>query len=181
MVYGGINMFLKPTRYFATDYNKKGELLLMSTLSKTYLKFSPEISEKVLNCLKSDHLVEYEEENAPSYKTILYDNGFLYDSEYDESKFVDVVHKTHLFSDNWLYLTILPTNNCNFRCVYCYETNKDEYMSEQTENNILEFVRKNIRKYKYLRLNWFGGEPLLQKERVIYMSEKISAIYRWTI
>lgn len=177
MVYGG-KMFLKPTRYYATDYNKRGELLLMSTLSKTYLKFSPEIAEKVLTCLKSDHLVEYDEETAPLYEKILYNNGFLYESDYDESKFVDVIHKTHLFSDNWLYLTILPTNNCNFRCVYCYETNKDEYMSEQTENNILEFVRKNIRKYKYLRLNWFGGEPLLKKERVIYMSEKISAICR---
>lgn len=169
-------MLLKPTRYYATDYNERGELLIMSTLNKKYLKFSAENSEKILACLKCEQAIDYDEKTMPSYVRTLYNNGFLYENKYDESKFVDVMHKTHLFSDNWLYLTILPTNNCNFRCVYCYETSTDEYMDDQTEASIIEFVRRNIKKYKYLRLNWFGGEPLLQKERVIRMSEKISAI-----
>ena len=43
-------MLLKPTKYYATDYNKKGELLLMSTLNKAYLKFPAAISEQVLKC-----------------------------------------------------------------------------------------------------------------------------------
>lgn len=137
-------MLLKPTRYYATDYNERGELLIMSTLNKKYLKFSAENSEKILACLKCEQAIDYDEKTMPSYVRTLYNNGFLYENKYDESKFVDVMHKTHLFSDNWLYLTILPTNNCNFRCVYCYETSTDEYMDDQTEASIKERAYKNI-------------------------------------
>lgn len=163
-------MQLKSTNYYAMDFNKKGELLLMSTLNKSYIKFSPEISDSIISLLKSNEEIEFNEKNSETYKTILYNRGYLFDKEIDESLLVDVAHKTHVFSDNWLYFTILPTNNCNFRCVYCYESNKEEYMDDQTENNILEFLRKNIKKYKKLRLNWFGGEPLLEKKRVLRMS-----------
>lgn len=169
-------MLLKATKYYATDYNKKGELLLMSTLNKAYLKFPAAIAENVLECLSNQSPINYNEEIAFPYEKILYENRYLYEAEYDESWLVDVAHKTHVFSDNWLYLTILPTNNCNFSCIYCYESNKEESMNDQTENSILEFVKRNIKKYKNLRLNWFGGEPLLQKERVVRMSEKINEI-----
>ena len=34
------------------------------------------------------------------YEKILYANGYLYEIEYDESQLVDVVYKTHIYSDN---------------------------------------------------------------------------------
>lgn len=169
-------MELKSTNYYATDFNEDGELLLMSTLNKAYLKFSPKVAIAVCELLESTELINFDGTDVEPYVKILYDRGYLYEKAFDESLLVDVAHKTHVFSDNWLYLTILPTNNCNFRCVYCYEANKKEYMNDQTEKNILEFLRKNIKKYKNLRLNWFGGEPLLEKERVIRMSEEIDKI-----
>lgn len=169
-------MLLKSTNYYATEFNKDGELLLMSTLNKAYLKFSPEIAKSVCEVLDSSKDINFDEKNSESHIKTLYEAGYLYKKDFEESLIVDVAHKTHVFSDNWLYLTILPTNNCNFRCVYCYETNTEEYMDNQTEENILQFLRKNIRKYKNLRLNWFGGEPLIEKERVLRMSEEINKI-----
>ncbi len=169
-------MLLKSTNYYCIEINAKGELLLMSTLNKSYLKFASEYSKQVLDLLESDSIIEYCEGSKNYVISTLHNYGYLYDADFDESLFVDVEYKTHIFSDNWLYLTILPTNNCNFRCVYCYENPKEEKMSDQTESDILDFVRKNIRKYKNLRLNWFGGEPLLEKERVIRMSKEISNI-----
>lgn len=169
-------MKLKSTNYYATDYNRNGDLLLMSTLNKSYLKFSSDVSENVLSLLKREEYIEFDEKHPEQYVKILYEAGYLHDKDFDESLLVDVAHKSHVFSDEWIYLTILPTNNCNFRCIYCYETNKEERMDDQTEENILNFLRKNIRRYKNLRLNWFGGEPLIEKERVIRMSEEIDKI-----
>ena len=172
-------MLLKHTNYYAAEYNDSGELLLMSTLNKAYLKFPPVAAQKVMTLLTSDNTIEYDRDGChDGVIEALIKNGYMIDSDFDESLIVDAAHGQHVYSDNWLYLTILPTDNCNFRCVYCYETNEEHYMDDQTEKNIIDFVRRNIGKYKNLRLNWFGGEPLLEKERVVRMSETIDEICR---
>ena len=165
---------LKPSRYIVSEKNRNGELLLMSILHCTYVKFPQAYADEVLTLMQSTVI----NESVGNLKIIdvLKTNKMLIASNLDESLLVDAMHKQHVFSNDWLYLTILPTNNCNFRCIYCYENPAEENMNDQTEKNILDFVRKNIRKYKKLRLNWFGGEPLQQKERVVRMSREINEI-----
>lgn len=165
---------LKPSHYVISEKNRKGELLLMSILHCTYVKFPQTYADEVLTLMQSAVI----DESVGDLRIIdvLKTNKMLIASNVDESLLVDAMHKQHVFSNDWLYLTILPTNNCNFRCIYCYETPVEENMNDRTEKNILDFVRKNIRKYKKLRLNWFGGEPLQQKERVVRMSREINQI-----
>lgn len=69
-----------------------------------------------------------------------------------------------------LHLIINPTEHCNFRCKYCYETFKNGEMSEETQNKIIGFVRDNIHKYSGLVVSWFGGEPLLAKRCIENLS-----------
>lgn len=68
-----------------------------------------------------------------------------------------------------LELIIFPTEKCNFRCTYCYETFEVGKMKQETVEGIKKLVEARIGKQTldYLVLSWFGGEPTLAKE-IIY-------------
>ena len=113
---------------------------------------------------------------SDSEKEYLYNNYFLTESSVDEKILCDYLRARSVYSDSSLYLTILPTDACNFRCVYCYESATNTHLSDENEKNIIKFIKKNIKQYKYVRVSWFGGEPLVRKEQVIRMSEEINEI-----
>lgn len=64
-------------------------------------------------------------------------------------------------------LILFPTEKCNFRCVYCYEDHVAGRMSNQLVKSIKRFLELKIPLLKLLELEWFGGEPLLEKSIVI--------------
>ena len=75
-----------------------------------------------------------------------------------------------------LSLRILPTEQCNFRCTYCYESFKLGKMSEDTVNAIVKLVTKRAPTLKRLNIGWFGGEPLLAKDIVLYLSKQFQEL-----
>ncbi len=113
-----------------------------------------------------------------SDKEYLYNNYFLTDSNVDEKVLCDYLRARSVYSESVLYLTILPTDVCNFRCVYCYESATNTYLSDENEKAIISFIRRNIKQYKYVKVSWFGGEPLVRKEQVLRMSKEINEICR---
>ncbi len=90
----------------------------------------------------------------------LYANGFLIDSAEDELELVKAKRDIYI-NDNGLFLMILPTEQCNFRCVYCYERFSNPMMSHLTVSKIKEFVSENLSLHDKLTVAWFGGEPML--------------------
>lgn len=107
----------------------------------------------------------------------LVDNGYMVKSDVDEKAIRDAM-KAHWLEDNYLYLTIHLTQNCNFRCVYCANDFNNEVISQDTQENIVRFIKKNIHKYAGVYISWFGGEPLLEIDIIEAMSEKIMAVCR---
>ena len=68
------------------------------------------------------------------------------------------------YNKNYLSLTIAPTTACNFRCSYCYESgikSKNVLDEEKMANSIIKFT-KIFKNTNYLRVTWYGGEPLLK-------------------
>lgn len=62
--------------------------------------------------------------------------------------------------------TILPTTFCNARCFYCYESGiRHVHMSEETANQLVRFITEKHGDAP-VKLDWFGGEPLLGKQRI---------------
>ncbi len=55
----------------------------------------------------------------------------------------------------------MPTEQCNFRCFYCYERFKLNKMKQSTVNGIKALLKNRIPDLKVLEISWFGGEPLL--------------------
>ncbi len=60
-----------------------------------------------------------------------------------------------------LKLIIFPTEECNFRCKYCYEHFEIGRMRKDVINGIKNLIIKRGKELKTLHLDWFGGEPLL--------------------
>ncbi|HEY3528057.1 MAG TPA: radical SAM protein [Nocardioides sp.] len=94
----------------------------------------------------------------------LRDGGFLIPSEYSED---EAVHKKYIgrYTDNALHLIVMPTEQCNFRCVYCYEKFIRGQMSAEMEDALVRFVQSHD-DLRHLTLSWFGGEPLLAWELI---------------
>jgi uncharacterized protein len=63
-------------------------------------------------------------------------------------------------------LILFPTEQCNFRCLYCYENYLLPKMSNAIVESIKLFLDKRIPNLKLFELEWFGGEPLLEKKIV---------------
>jgi sulfatase maturation enzyme AslB (radical SAM superfamily) len=65
------------------------------------------------------------------------------------------------FRSNFLNLIILPTEACNFRCTYCYETFEHKKMKKEVVNGIKALIGRRGPELNKLEIAWFGGEPLL--------------------
>lgn len=100
----------------------------------------------------------------------------------NDDELVDILHMNslaRLFSRKNLVLIVAPTQSCNFACTYCYEKwRKSEPMSQNTEDAIVGYVRNQIQTngLESLHLNWYGGEPLLQYEKIISLSNRLAAL-----
>lgn len=63
--------------------------------------------------------------------------------------------------------TILPTTACNARCYYCFEQGvKRVTMTEETANQVIEFISTNCGEKKRVSIEWFGGEPTVAIDRI---------------
>lgn len=65
------------------------------------------------------------------------------------------------FRSNFLQLIILPTEACNFRCTYCYETFEHKKMPRSVVTGVKSLIDRRGGDLDELQIDWFGGEPLL--------------------
>jgi len=79
-------------------------------------------------------------------------------------------------TNDTLSLIIFPTEQCNFRCFYCYESFELGRMSPKTVEAILKLVKKRASTLKQLNISWFGGEPLMAKDIVLYLSKEFKKL-----
>lgn len=80
-----------------------------------------------------------------------------------------------LDSSRW-QLIMLPTEQCNFRCTYCYETFKNRMMSDDTVKGIKNLISRRLSGLQSLNVQWFGGEPLLARRVIRNISHWILKI-----
>lgn len=67
-------------------------------------------------------------------------------------------------------LIIMPTEKCNFRCTYCYESFKRGKMSEENAAALCKTIERMASTAPDFSLGFFGGEPLLWPDLVIRFS-----------
>ncbi|MFA6402700.1 MAG: radical SAM protein [Salinivirgaceae bacterium] len=70
------------------------------------------------------------------------------------------------YKSKTLRLTIAPTTDCNFRCPYCYEEGITyETMNKGTEQLVCEYINESSE--DTVRIDWYGGEPLLAFDKIL--------------
>lgn len=154
-----------PTRYLSYSYAENGSLVLYSSLTGAIGAVPAEQASEVRSYLRRSA-------SHPGPLTgILKDlqtGGFLVPVGTDEWA---IVHNKFLnrYKDDYLHLIIMPTEQCNFRCVYCYESFIRGQMSEGIKEGVKRYVSSQ-KGLKQLIVAWFGGEPLLASKVVIDLS-----------
>lgn len=66
-----------------------------------------------------------------------------------------------LLSSDTLFLILMPTEQCQLRCVYCYEDFAAGRMSAAVRSALKAWMARRAADLKLLAIEWFGGEPLL--------------------
>ena len=97
---------------------------------------------------------------------------FLIDEDCNELDMLRFRMLKGRYNTDSLGLTIAPTADCNFRCLYCYEKDviKPDYMTQETESAILKLVKSRIKTISNLSITWYGGEPLMNMESIERLS-----------
>ncbi|NUU96231.1 hypothetical protein XO10_08175 [Marinitoga sp. 1135] len=104
---------------------------------------------------------------------------YIVSEDFDEKNYVKLKNWEAKFLQNNLSLTIAPTLDCNFKCFYCYqqEYKQESYMNKSTADKVFDFIDKRITpNIRFLHINWYGGEPLLNIEIIEYLSKKIKKL-----
>lgn len=130
------------------------------------------LSGRVFSVNDKEYLSIQHSLETPNIKTdirdFLYKAKFIIDDHFDETEYIILHNRIEIFDRNY-HLIINPTLECNFNCWYCYEKTIKGSISEETIQNIMKFITNRVEKREItgLKLNWFGGEPLLHYKRVI--------------
>jgi uncharacterized protein len=162
--------------YKLSDYNYyfnyKNYNIIYNSLSGKLIKLDNPEFNTINSCLKDENSVLSLENDK--LKNYLEDGLIIPDNE-DEQYLINDLHKKFT-NDDELFLIILPTEQCNLRCIYCYEKFQKGKMSLETQESILLYIRSVIGKYKNLYISWFGGEPLLAIDAIEHLSRAIIEI-----
>lgn len=106
-----------------------------------------------------------------------YKAKFIVEMNIDESSEVVNFHNKYINDNRILNLTIIPTENCNFSCPYCFIFEKRNYrMNGEIYNSIIKFVDNNSNEKTKLKICLFGGEPTLEKNNILNFMKKLNIL-----
>lgn len=113
------------------------------------------------------------------FKKYLIQYGMILDESINEETKYNL-KKNSFLTNSSLTIVTMPTEDCNFRCSYCYQENNLGAMKPETIDGIINYIRKNIFKFTSIHINWFGGEPLLAIKKIEKVSFEIKKICKNT-
>ncbi|HEX2080407.1 MAG TPA: radical SAM protein [Longimicrobium sp.] len=151
-----------PSRFNARTVGDDGRLLLWNTLSGAVSAFGARSRDAVLARLSPRGVAE----PLDRVGTFLSERGFLVpEGTHELNRFRYAFARQHWRSDA-LQLILLASEDCNFRCVYCYERFRHGTMRPEVRQGVRRLLEARAPQLRELQLSWFGGEPLYGWEAV---------------
>jgi len=156
-----------PTKFMSHTRTEDGALILYCAMTGAIGTIPPDKAETIQDALKRNarHIAPLD-----GVMEDLKRGGFLILEGTDELQILQERYHEMRQDENYLNLIILPTEECNFRCVYCYESFSRGKMQKEIREGIKKFIA-NQKHLKRLDISWFGGEPLFAPDIVIELSQ----------
>ncbi|HSU15720.1 radical SAM/SPASM domain-containing protein [Longimicrobium sp.] len=145
-----------PSRYNARAVGDDGRLMLWNTLNGTISVFAPKDRDRVLEALS----VEGVREPLGKAGEYLTRRGYLVREGVNELDIFRYRYANDQWRQDTLQLILLASEDCNFRCVYCYEKFERGTMTPETRQGIKALLDQRAPRLKEFSVSWFGGEPL---------------------
>ena len=100
---------------------------------------------------------------------------FLHEQELllNQEELDQTLRQVFALLEGTLFVTILPTEGCNFRCPYCYQDHVPQSMDRHMLDQIEAYLAQETPRFRMVQLNWFGGEPTLCKDTVLEISAQL--------
>lgn len=141
------------------------EDIIYNTFARKYITYNKNEQESINNLLNNLNKGSYEIEEVEYLGTLL-KKGIVIQDDVDELDIIEYMENSSKYGDDLFRLQIIPTMNCNFRCAYCYEDHKNLRLDNFSAEKIVKLVNKISAKTRKLNVSWFGGEPLLEFDRI---------------
>jgi uncharacterized protein len=158
------------SRYNILSLEDNGDLYISNTYTGA-LFCVPKSAVSYVKKILRDGVEELDETSK-----ILSNYGFLIKSTVNEMNRARVLHEIQGRSPENMYLIFLTTEQCNFRCTYCYEKFEKGKMSKETIKGVINYVRKRAPYLKNFSVHWFGGEPLIAMDVIEELSREFIAL-----
>ena len=151
--------------YIEIEDNGK-EIILSSKLLQNKLRL---FDERFLREMKRIMIEGGTKTLSSEFEMSLHEHGILQ----TEDEIRTSIKKVRKLLDSNLFLTIMPTEECNFRCIYCYEDHKNPKMEPEIVRHIKEYIKRESDNVRAVNISWFGGEPTLCDDIIDELSECI--------
>ena len=161
-----------PSRFNAHTEAPDGTTIVWNTCSGTINRFGPEVKGKLAHALSQEGF------RGPlkGLTKYLFDRGFLVKKGTDEFRRVQALIGQQHYSNDALELFLLASEDCNFRCVYCYEDFPRGTMAPEVRERVKKLVLQKIKYLKRLSISWFGGDPLYGFDAVADLGPFLASI-----
>lgn len=162
----------KLSKFITIKNTPNSGLEIDSPLAKNKIILNDDNYINEFNSLQDDLVVEID----TPLKNALFDNDLLVEVGRDEDSLIQNHFK--YFDEKTIIYTIMPTENCNFRCTYCYEDFPNYSLESKQYDIIYHDILEKISTNEILNVNlsWFGGEPLLETKMVIEFTKKVKEL-----
>lgn len=171
----------KKSRYAFFIEQENGAMIIYHSTTGFILQCTePEYIEKAQKIANQS---AFEMDEGNDLMCLLRDKGVLLENDFDEDAQIRQLYDRVVMHRNQLSLTLIVTRQCNFRCVYCgqkHESNKR--MSREIYDRVLLMIEKTChdKKIDSVSISFFGGEPLLECEGILYFLEKLQGLSKKT-
>ncbi len=154
----------RKSRYTVTSVDPSLGLILYSTFTGALVRVDPEQAPAIESWLSSGT-------GPPEMEQELVVGGFVVPAGADEVSSCEQAERELVQDGAHLSLILLPTNECNFRCVYCYQNFEGPGTSDAFRKAVRRLVELESDRIERLSVLWFGGEPLLALDVVRELSQ----------
>ena len=155
--------------YYNIYSNTNNQNIIFNTFTKGRVLFD----DILYNQIKNNDFQKISDEDIQQLLNL----GIIVPNEINEYEIIKEYFFQYRKEKKTLFVTLVPTFMCNFRCNYCFEGSLAKENKQIIDFSILKkFAEKNFKNYYHIHVTLFGGEPLLVVNKCIDFFEYFSKV-----